>query len=381
MLAKTLNLIIISLLSSITAIITYNLTQNFVFLILSCLIVIVNLSAFDLITQFSPRPLGILFYSIIVYITIFCQLNWVSLLSVSFLVALACLAHKFSIQALILGLVPYVIIFNKPILVFSFLLGLLIAILISRGFYLKILKEHFFWIRFYNFKRKILFIHDFSYILARNPWYLAIFVAILPVIGNNLIFLNSDLNVKIFFWAVVNLLIAIVVLIPSLSLIGEYYRYIEYGLVPVGIAVGITLNSLNSSIIVAVFVALFIGFFAVIRLKKNVNDSKMLVNPNDIRLYQSLKDCCPGNFLVIPSIRTLEVNYFSQISVVHLVRGHGILGYLAQIIETYKIGYTLKFKGSDPYDIFEGIKKSLSIEKTIDFENFEIYEIRQNSKP
>jgi len=217
--------------------------------------------------------------------------------------------------------------------------------------------------------------------LARNPWYLVIFVVILPVIGNNLIFLNSDLNTKIFFWAVVNLLIAIVVLIPSLSLIGEYYRYIEYGLVPVGIAVGITLNSLNSSIIVAVFVALFIGFFALIRLKKNVNDSKMLVNPNDIRLYQSLKDCCPGNFLVIPSIRTLEVNYFSQISVVHLVRGHGILGYLAQIIETYKIGYILKFKGSDPYDIFEGIKKSLSIEKTIDFENFEIYEIRQNSKP
>ncbi len=378
--AKNLNLAILSFLSSLAAIITYNLTLNFVFATLSCLIVIVNLSAFDLITQFSPRPLGIFFYSIIVCITIFCPLNWFSLLSISLLVALACLAHKFTIQALILGLIPYMIIFNKPILFVSFLLGLLISILISRGFYLKILKEHIFWIRFYNFKRKIHFAHDFSYILARNPWYLVIFVIILSVIGNNLVFLNSDLSAKIFFWGIVNLLIALIVLIPSLSLIGEYYRYIEYGLVPVGIAIGLSMNNLNYLIIVALFIALFLSLIALLRLKKNIKDSKMLVNPNDIPLYQSLKDCCTSNLLVIPSIRTLEVNYFSQLSVVHLVRGHGILDYLAKIIETYKIGYILKFKGTDPYALFEGIKNSLTIEKIGDFENFELHAIRQNSK-
>ncbi len=376
--AKNLNLVILSLLGSLTAIITYNLTLNLIYALFSCLIVIVNLSAFDLITQFSPRPLGIFFYTIIICITIFCPLNWFSFLSISLFVALASLAHKFSLQALILGLVPYMIIFNKPILGFSFLIGLVISILISKGFYLKIIKEHFFWLRFYNFKRKILFTHDLSYILVRNPWYIVIFAIIFSVIGNNLLFLNVDINAKIFFWAIVNLLIAIVVLIPSLSLIGEYYRYIEYSLVPVGTAIGLFLSSLNFLVIAALFVALFISSLSLLRLKKSIDNSKMIVNPSDILLYQSLKECCTSNLIVIPSIRTLEVNYFTQLNVVHLVRGHGILGYLAQIIETYKIGYILKFKGADSYALFEGIRNSHTLEKIKDFENFELYAIRQN---
>ena len=375
--AKNLNLVILSLLGSLTAIITYNLTLNLIFAILSCLIVIVNLSAFDLITQFSPRPLGIFFYSIIIYITIFCPLDWFFLLLISLLVALASLAHKFSLQALILGLVPYMIIFNKPILGFSFLFGLVISILISRGFYLKILKEHFFWLRFYNFKRKILFKHDLSYILVRNPWYIVIFAIIFLIIGNNLIFLNAGINAKIFFWAIVNLLVAIVVLIPALSLIGEYYRYIEYSLVPVGIAIGLFLNSSNYLVIAALFVALFISFVALLRLKKSIENSKMIVNPSDIQLYQTLKEYCNTNLMIIPSIRTLEINYFTQLNVIHLVRGHGILGYLAQIIEAYKVGYILKFKGVDSYALFEGIRNLRNLEKIKDFENFELYSIRQ----
>jgi hypothetical protein len=371
--AKNLNLVVLSFIGSLAAIITYNLTSDFILALLSCLIVVVNLSAFDLITQLSPRPLGILFYTIILCLAIFYPLSWVSFVLISLFVGIAALTHKFTMQALILGLIPYLIIFNKSLLVFSLLLGFIIAIIISKGFYLKILKEHFFWLRFYNFKRKILFGKDFIHILIRNPWYIVIFTIF---ILNNAVFFNSTISIQIFYWGIINLLIAIVVLIPSLSFIGEYYRYIEYSLVPIGISIGLSLNGFNSLIIVALFLALFISFVSLLRLKKNIYNTKMLVNAGDIPLYQSLKKNLPTNLLVIPIIRTLEINYFAHLNVVHLVRGHGILNILGQIIETYKIGYILKFKGADSHGLFEGIKNSNTIEKIQDFRNFELYAIR-----
>jgi len=188
-----------------------------------------------------------------------------------------------------------------------------------------------------------------------------------------------DFGTKIIYWAVINLVIALIVMIPNLTLIGEYYRYIEYSLLPIGIAIGLFFDASNYIFIMALFAGLFICLIALLRYKRFVINSKMLVNPADISLYSSLKKKCPGNFLVFPGIRTLEVNYFSDLNVVHLVRGHAISESMKRIIDSYDVSYILKFKGSDPYDLFKKLDETMKINKILDFEDFIVYSLPKNN--
>ena len=150
--AVYLNLFIMSLMSSVSSIFVYNLTSSLPFALLSGFIVILNFSALSLVVQFSPRSLGILFYTIIISIATFYDITFFSIVLISILALALILTHKFAIQVLIFGLIPYVILFNELYLLLPLAFGFLLSILVSKGFYIKILKEHLRWLRFYQLR-------------------------------------------------------------------------------------------------------------------------------------------------------------------------------------------------------------------------------------
>jgi hypothetical protein len=296
-------------------------------------------------------------------------------------VTLISLTHKFAVQALILGFLPYAFIFNRPYLLLSFVFGFLLSILISRGFYLRILKEHANWLRFYNFfPRKARITANLRAIFSRNFWYLQIVTSIFFVfVQNNGSLLYADLIAKVTFWAFINILIALLVSVPALSFLGENYRYVEYSVVPVGIAISLFVASSNPYVWLVSSVCIVMSFLALFKFKRKLHHLKALVDPDDILAYGSLRDYGLSNLLVFPGNRTLEVNYFTKLHVVHPVRVsssvHSASEYLDNLITTYGIQYILKFKGTDLYQHFATLTTMASMTKILAFTNFELYKL------
>jgi hypothetical protein len=376
--ARILNLVILSLEISLAASLVYGITSNLAISIFSSFFVAFNLSVFELVVHFTPRPLGMLFYSFVVYIAILCPQNLLSILVLTVLVMLISLTHKFATQAVIFGLLPYAFIFNRPYFLLSFVFGFLLSILVSRGFYIKILKEHINWLYFYSLHpRKAHIIGKLRAIFSKNFWYLVFLASmILLFMFNNEEFLYTDLIAKLTFWAFVNIVIALLVSIRALSFLGEEYRYVEYSVFPVGIASSLLIASSNIYVWFVAFTCALLSFLALFKFKRYLHHSKALVDPDDILAYRSLRDNL-GNLLVLPHTRTLEVNYFTKLQVVHPVRKkfRSTSQHLDDLLKTYGIQYVLKFKDTDPFQIFATLMTIANLNKILVFKNFEVYKL------
>ncbi|MCW3997065.1 MAG: hypothetical protein NWF10_00660 [Candidatus Bathyarchaeota archaeon] len=384
--AKYFSLVILSFVSSIAGIFTYDLTLNLGLAMLSSFIVIFNFSTLSPVFKFSPRPLGLFFYSLIVCIAVFYPETLFSLLTIAFLVMLISLTHKFALQTLLFGFMPYVFLFGKPYFLLSFLLGILLSIFISRGFFLRILKEHISWLRFFKSRpKRIRIIPYLTAIFGRNIWVLIILISILFgfFLNNGSLLenlLKTDLFTKVVFWGFINLLIALLVSIPALSFLGQNYRYVEYSVVPIGIATSLLAVYLTPYIWFASFACISISLLALLKYRKHLVHSKTLVDPDDILSYYSLRDYNFSNLLVFPGSRTLEVSYYSGISVIHPVRGPKTpVGHITNLTKNYGIRYILRFKGNDRYQLFATMLKMIKMKKILDLNTFELYQVIQEN--
>lgn len=376
---KLLNLVILSCISSLTAITVFGLTTNPIVALLSGLLPILSLSVFELSVMFTPRPLGIFFYSVIACIAIFFSYDLSLMLAISVLVALIALTHKFAIQILAFVLLPYSILFNELYLFVGFALGVLIAIISSRGMYLKILREHLSWLYFYSkFPSKAQFTNKLKRILIRNLWYFAIlFTAIVLLLRNDQSWLTTDLGTRIAYWAFAPIVIALVVSNRHLSFLGEDYRYVEYGMFPVGLLSVIFFTGSNITVWFAFFVVFLLSFVIMIQYRKHIHRTAQLVDPIDISSYSSLNHFAEDNFLIFPHIRTLEVKYFAQVHVIHSVRPKNVSGleHLRNLLTGYEIRYILRFKHTDQRHFFELLAGMFRLNRILSFTNFDLYEI------
>jgi len=160
-----------------------------------------------------------------------------------------------------------------------------------------------------------------------------------------------------------------------LSFLGEDYRYVQYGVVPVGIVSSLFIESLYGYIWLVLFISIFMSFVSLFELKRYLHHSNDLVCPDDISAYHSLRNYNLSNSLVFPHIRTLEVNYFTDLRVVHLVRPKSTWDskHLENLLNKYGIQFILKFKGDSP--IFEKLRDIVHINKILVFTNFELYKL------
>lgn len=379
--AKFFNLAILSLVSGLAAIFTYNITSSLFLAIFSSFIVTFNLSTFVNTVWFTARPLGLLFYSLVVYVTILYPQNLFSIFAITVFVMLINLTHKFATQVVVFGLLPYVFIFNRLHFLLSIALGFLLAIFVSRGFYFKILKEHYNWLYYFSlYPKKSRIAVKLRTIFSRNFWYLPIVASmayLLLMKDESLLY--SDLIAKVTFWAFIPVFIAFVVSIPALSFLGEEYRYVMYGVAPVGIASSLYTASSNVYVWFVSFVCVVMSFLALFKLKRYLHDSKALVDHDEILSYHSLKNYSLSNLLVFPHIRTLEVNYFTKLRVVHPVRPRPWNSKdIGNLLNTYRIQHILKFKGDD--QTFATIKNNINMNKISEFSNFELYKLTPKKK-
>jgi hypothetical protein len=382
--AEYFSIVMLSFVSTTTAIFVYTFTSELGLAMFSAFIVVLNFSALSLVVQFSPRPLGLIFYSLIVCLTIFLPENPFLLLAISLLVALVSLTHKFAVQALTFGFLPFIFVFGKPYFLLSFVLGFLLSIIISKGFYLRILEEQIRWLRFYKDRpRKTQLAPDLASIFGGNVWILQIAISILFVFfqSNGSLLENlprTELMAKVIFWAFINILIALLVSISALSFLGEYNRYVEYSMVSIAIAASVFMASLGTYILIVSFACVGVSLLALLKFRRYLVQSKALVDPGDVLSYLSLRDYGLSNLLVFPSNRTLEVCYYSGLSVIHPVRGANTPSeQITNLTNNYEIRYVLRFKGEDPYQLFATIANTTNMKKIADFKNFELYRIAQ----
>jgi hypothetical protein len=286
-------------------------------------------------------------------------------------------------QVLLFGLLPFTVLFNELYLIFPLIFGFVFSIIVSKGFYIKILKEHIRWLRFYKVRPFRAPIKNYLIsILGSNAWVFFIIISLFIILFQNNFaptpLLLNNLFLKVVFWAFINIFIAIVISIPVLSFLGEYSRYIEYSIVPTGIASTLLIANLSPYLLFASIPCIFLSLIALSKFKRYLTNSKAIIDDDDVSSYSILKNHGLYNVLVFPA-RTLEVSYYSKITVIHPVRGAETpVDQISHLIENYNISYVLKFKDSDPYQLFDTMAKMKSMEKILDFKNFEIYKLKVN---
>lgn len=380
--SKILNLVLLSFLSAVTALFVYTLTLNFAVALFASFIVLFNMAVFELEVLFTPRPLGLLFYSLLMFIVVFYPQSSLLILATTILVSLVILTHKFATQLLVFTLVPYALVFNELFLFLPLGFGFLLSILVTRGAYLKIFKEHVGWLYFYShFAYRGPLAYKLRRVFVRNFWYLAVFISIIFIlVQGNQFFLMDNLILKLFFWALLPFIVAMLVVLPNLSFLGEDYRYIEYSIAPVGIICALSLATLNIYVLLALSVCFIASVAAFIKYKSHLCHSKELLDPDDILAYQTLKNYSLNNLLVFPPTRTLEVNFFTKLNVIHPVRAKDstLTDHLKGLLNKYNFKYVLRFKGVDPYQRFSTLANMVHLKSVLTLNSFELFELPSN---
>ncbi len=377
--SRFLNIVILAGVSTIAALCVYNLTFNGYLAVLAAFVAIFNMAVFELEVMFTPRPLGLLLYSILFYLVVFSPQSALFTGVIALTISLIILTHKFATQAILFVLVSYAVVFGNVSLIVALGFGFLLAILLSRGSYLGILKEHASWLYFYaHHPNKASYVYKLRRVIIRNLWYLPLLFASAVLFAQRGPGMFGIFNVRVLFWAFVPLIVAVLVALPKLSFLGEDYRYIEYSVVPVSITLMLLLATLNIYAILAT-VACFGAYSVLIqKYKRHLNQAKELVDSDDIKAYHSLTEYNPCQLLVFPSTRTLEVHYFTELNVIHPVRTKTTVTekeYLEHLMRDYKVQYILRFKDVDPSQRFAILSEMVKMKKVRFFKNIELFEI------
>jgi hypothetical protein len=205
-----------------------------------------------------PRSIGYLmfslaFYFLLLYSNLSSNIMYL-LIGLNFSV-LTILTHRFATQSLLFISIFFAVIEKSPIYIFSFIASIIIAIIVSKGYYLRVLKTHITNIIFWSKNSSNRFAHQVYghlpptknpdlvgiiykllsglapiTLLISNVWILSAFLLFFPDIPKTLI-LEKMAIWAIFFYILSILVLMIKFLIP----IGEGYRYIEMTQVPTAI--------------------------------------------------------------------------------------------------------------------------------------------------
>lgn len=383
-LSKVLNLFVLSLLASLAASLAYSFNLSVSIALIAGFITIFNLAVFEMAVAFSPRPLGLLFYSFLMLTAILYPPGFATVLIVMVLSSLIILTHKFAVQVLIFTFVPYTVLFNEVSLLVGLLLGFLLSVILARGHCLKILREHVSWLYFYshfcvsgNYKNKL------KRILTRNIWYITVIVVLFIVLFQHNLFFVTDYLTKLFFWAFALLAIALLTSLPRFAFLGENYRYVDYSIVPVGVISTLLLSSLNIYA-VSTFAMLFLTSTIILsKYKNHIYQTRSLVDSSDVSSYHSLHGSNFCNLLVFPPNRTLEVNFFTGLSVIHPVRmkvSETVEEHIKRLLHDYDIRYVVRFEGPQPFNKFSILAKLVTMKTIIAYKNFEILELSPKEK-
>lgn len=243
-------------------VISYQLTGNITIALISqltySLIPIIPIEN----SYLTPRSLGYFNFTLAFYPLMIFHINHnFGYLLVGFLFStILFLVHRFALQSLLFISIFFTFVDKSPFYILSFFFSFLAATIITKGYYLQVLRGHlyniFFWVKNYKFrfahqiygnakpKKQDLIVKIYPLlstlspllIISTNIWilsafvYLYIYVSQIPEFPKNIIFLKMSIWI-LFFYVIGSIILKIKKLIP----IGEGQRYLEMASVPASI--------------------------------------------------------------------------------------------------------------------------------------------------
>ncbi len=279
--------------------------------VLTPIIVLENSSA-------TPRSLGYgLFTILFISLFLFIQNNQPIFLFIAILSGtLIFLSHRFTTQGLLFFSIFFSILDKNPVYLFVFVLSFLLAVVFSKGFYLKVLRGHLGNLVFWNKNVKYRFFHQIKgsykeyktedfifklynqflefppFVLAiTNPWTLPVFYIFFFAQP------SDPLLFRMLSWVMLSYVLALLITwIPKLRFLGEGQRYLELSAFPTAfLASKLLFESLKTEfgiLFMGVYVLFGIGSFittVVIQRKGIIKDRLRTITPSMQEMFSYLK--------------------------------------------------------------------------------------------
>lgn len=257
------------------------------------------------------RPLSVFLVSIVYLFSI--SLSIPSFLGLSILISIILLLHKFAAQVVFFTAATFLFI-GRPDYLLSVVVGFLIAMLVSRGYYLKVLRAHIYHLRTNYLKQ-------YARRSAKNPLrrtaalavycpWLLFFVISIFVLGWNMF---SALLICTSTWIITLTIFSVITNFSILRNIGEGWRYLGYLVFPMSFyvvyAVGYS-PILQWVYAVGAFSGLIIEYYYTSRLYKQ--HQKYLIDREDTRILKKISSLKGNEIIAYPDEFTLAAAYFSE---------------------------------------------------------------------
>jgi len=257
------------------------------------------------------RPLTIFFVSIIYLLS--CNFSIPSFLGLSILISIILLLHKFATQVVIFTSLAFLIIGRFDYLL-SVVAGFLISMLISKGYYLKVLKAHINRLRSSDLKQ-------FADSRARNPLkrtlVLAVYCPWLIFFAISVFILDPNLfsivSACTFTWIMALIVPSIITNFWIMRVIGEGWRYLGYLVFPLAFYAAAVIDHspiLLWTYILFAFSGLVIGYYYTRRLYQT--HQKYLIDHEDIEIFKKMSSIEGNRIIAYPNEFTYVVSYFSE---------------------------------------------------------------------
>lgn len=327
--------------------IAYSLTQDLrIALLAQAIYTFTPVSALEN-SALTPRSFGYMLFTLAFYFLVLYRnadpTSQVYLLVGFIFTTIVLLSHKFATQSLFFISIIFCAIERTPFYLLNFVIAAITATIISKGYYLKVLKSHLnimhFWFRnyrgrymhqvygdkarkmkpdFVSYLFKILYRVAPISLLGLNAWILSAFIFTI---------LNGAENVMLYkmaLWSIAFYVLAVLVLtVKRLTPIGEGYRYLEMTIVPTSILSSYIFFQLYDSSFrqFAIFALIFLLLFnllsiVVIQIKGIVKDKNRSLTDNMSKLFSKINKL-PGTprIMCIPHQITTMVVYKTKAKV------------------------------------------------------------------
>lgn len=331
-------------------VIAYLLTQNVVFALVAQAIYVLTPIIVIENSYLTPRSLGYFIFSFTTICTLFAapQGSWFWLTGAVLGSTLLFLTHRFAVQSFLFLSVFFTFFLDTVVFMKVFLVGFALAVVLTRGYYLRVLKGHlfniYFWVCNLDFRyahqvrgivkkdtkvdtvnKMYLILSMFSpfAIFGLNPWAFSGVAAVaLHLLG--VIRLSSIMQIFTA-WILFFYVFGVVVLkVRKLMPIGEGYRYMEFATVPSSILTAYLFFNLAKQfppLIVFGFLALLalvsLGTILFMQVKTIIQDKNRSLSTEWMQMYayiDSLKT--PPRLVCIPHQNTTMTVYNSKAAVV-----------------------------------------------------------------
>ncbi len=289
----------------------------------------------------SPRPFGELFLSLAIMFSLlfvwFGSLG--SILLAMFFLSIVYLSSKFGIQAALFLYITMSILLLNYALIMIFLGGLLLAIVISRGYYLKLLSGQ---IRHSSYFRRIgvgrhswtrqvsgiermksavrtRSLKEIAVTLLKNPVvysfaYSPLLVVLLllfavrfdSVIGNSVLY-------PLFVWSLASFVAVLLVSAKPLRFLGEAERYLEYGALPICVFVSMMAFQVGATYLWTILVLVVAYSIVFMALNYRISVAEFVERPPPVsdtnELLAKLNTTPKSRIICIPTQISYDVAY------------------------------------------------------------------------